>query len=107
MLLTISGLVRISAKTKNIKNEIVELENEVTGLSEENKELASQKKYYNSTYFIEKEARLQLNMKKVGEEVVFIDYNKEVEGSVGITKDKNPLVINFLDWLKYFFKDKK
>jgi len=105
--LTVSGLFKVSYRAQKIKAETGKLQARVEELKEENKDLASQKQYYNSTHYIEKEARLQLNMKKPGESVVFIDYDESQLEREEKIKDKHPLMINFLDWIDYFFKDGK
>jgi cell division protein FtsL len=105
--ITASGLVKIFYKAQKIKAETAQLQAKIEEINLDNQNLASQKKYYSSPYFIEKEARLQLNLKKPGEQVVFIDYNPEILEKEARLKNMNPLVINFLDWWAYFFNHAK
>ncbi|MFA7662577.1 MAG: septum formation initiator family protein [Patescibacteria group bacterium] len=105
--LTISGLFKIFYKAQKIKTETAQLQTQVSELNANNKDLLGKKEYFASAYFIEKEARLQLNMKKAGEKVIFIDYSNEKTTNAESLKSRSQLVLNFLDWWAYFFKHGK
>lgn len=97
------GIVKTFVKSQKIKAETAELQDKVVELKKENQDLASQKQYYSSPYFVEKEARLRLNMRKPGEKVVFIQHEDEINYKEQ-RKLNNEFLVNFLDWWDYFFK---
>ena len=103
-------LAKNVSKQYKINSEIKELEKEITELNGNNDKLKKMIKYLESDQFVDEQARLNLNYKKEGEEVVVIK-SKENEGPG--TEDKNQKVlynknteeniINPVRWWRYFF----
>ena len=86
----------VDRQVKNMESKISEVQKDVDYL---NKFLV----YFRTPAFLEKEARLKLNYKEQGEEVVFVykdKQNKEVIDSVGLEEllEKMP---NYKKWFLY------
>ena len=111
--MVIYPLVNKINKQTTIDQEIKELAAEIDEVNNKNNELREVINYLESSQFIEKEARLSLDMKKTGENVVIIKDNEKKEedeklGSVfsipGLNKEKDVEKITNPDrWLDYFF----
>ncbi|PIR12715.1 hypothetical protein COV49_04510 [Candidatus Falkowbacteria bacterium CG11_big_fil_rev_8_21_14_0_20_39_10] len=98
-------LAKKVSKRYVIDEEIKGLETEIQELGEKNKDLKEFITYLESDQFLEEQARLNLNLKKPGEEVVVIqenlDQGAEAENlalSEGKKNRSNPE-----KWLAYFF----
>ncbi|MDA3839587.1 MAG: septum formation initiator family protein [Patescibacteria group bacterium] len=104
-------LARNISKKYDIDSEVRALEDEIAGLQKKNIELEKFIDDYGSSDFVEEIARLNLGLKKEGEEVLVVKrgnidntnenslgINKEIE-FVGDVKENNPS-----KWLRYFFK---
>lgn len=88
------------------------LKKEIEDLEKDNQEFSRLIEYFNSSSFVEKEAREKLGLKKNGEKVVAISENNNYK------KDENDQIVEknienrksiFLPklWMDYFFKIKK
>jgi len=101
-------LARNVSKKYAIDSEIKALEDEIIGLQKKNLEMEKLIKDYNSSDFVEGIARLNLGLKREGEEVLVIkkdaksevteiDYDIKFAGDI---EESNPK-----KWLKYFLKN--
>ncbi|MBU2564512.1 septum formation initiator family protein [Patescibacteria group bacterium] len=84
-----------------VNQEIKDLEKRIEDLKKENQELANMEKYFESNDFLEKEARLKLNLTKPGEKLIIIKDIEEVEQE--IVEEK---ISNIQKWFNYFFEEK-
>ncbi|MCX6796220.1 MAG: septum formation initiator family protein [Candidatus Falkowbacteria bacterium] len=106
-------LARNVSKQYKINKEISDLKNEISSLENNNFKLKDLIKYAESAEFVDEEARLKLNYKKEGEQVVGIE-NKVDNTNAGAnggeqtsnasTADSNQQKENNLvKWERYFF----
>jgi cell division protein FtsB len=104
-------------KHYKISKEIKDLEREIKNMEDKNNNLNKLIKFIGSDEFADKQARLNLNYKKEGEEVVIIKNKEEAQNekisSVNATANSQPdnnqkenLInnSNVIKWLKYFIK---
>ena len=108
-------LARNMSKRYRVNDEINDLQREIDDLEGRNSELKNLVEYLNSDSFVEEQARLKLNYKKIGEEVFVI---KDIPvSSDSIFNKNNPSYnipglddgsfkkdSNISKWWKYFFK---
>lgn len=78
-------------------------ENKINNLETVNKSIEERLKHFEYPSFLEKEARLKLNYKSVGEKVVFVypDTSKISSESGGFYDRLNRLP-NYMKWVYYF-----
>jgi cell division protein FtsL len=87
-----------------VNGEIVDLQKQITSLETSNNDLAKLKTYLQSDQFAEKEARLNMGLKKPGERVAVIENSDAnaagplASGSGTDKKKSNPM-----NWWNYFF----
>ena len=99
-------LAKNLSKRYYINQEIKDIEHEIISLESKNKDLGKLISYLESDQFVEEQARLNLGLKKKGEEVVVI---KEVEELIAIKsanenlEDFDTEATNPKRWLSYFF----
>ena len=101
-------LVRKTLQKGEVNEEIKKLQNEISEREQENKELDKLIQYLESEHFLEEQARLNLGLKKKGEEVLVI---KE-EGIVAGIKEQSGVEDGGFEndksqpgkWLYYFLK---
>jgi cell division protein FtsB len=107
-------LVKNIQKQLNVNNEISTLDQEIVDLEKKNTELKDLISYLNSDQFTEEQARLNLNYKKKGEELVIIKTNdSEQEKSLTLKSiynikgleagNKIKTKTNVQKWIKYFW----
>lgn len=100
--LVIVALGRESYRYFKINQEIRDLEKRIEALEISNEELSQMQDYFQSEEFLEKEARLKLNLTKPGESLIIV---KKTEGLGGgeqetiIAKE----ISNIQKWWEYFF----
>jgi len=109
-LLIIFILVVIAAGREGYRNykigqEIKALQKKIDDLSKTNADLSEMEKYLQSDEFLEKEARLKLNLIREGENLVIIKRSERT--SVGpeesILQEENKEIPNIRKWQEYFF----
>jgi len=92
---------------KNIVNkEVVELEEKIKGFESNNSFLERFIGYMTNPSYLEKEARLKLNYKAPGEEVVFIYPDENGANASSASADFNKQLAqmpNYLKWVYYLF----
>jgi len=95
-------LLKELKKTKKKEEELTFKKEEITKLKEENKTLEEKTSEKGLDFLKEREARLELGLKKPGENVVIIVKQSETESSEVNTKGEN--LSNPVLWWTYFFK---
>lgn len=94
-------LVRDYPKKLEIKSQLGDIENKIDVLKKDEEKQKSLAKYLESESYLEKQARLRLNLKKEGEEVVFVYRKDEVEKSPFQEKqNENPFLSKLKEWLR-------
>lgn len=90
-------------RSYKINQEVKSLRGKIEELNKSNLELTEMEKYLQSDEFLEKEARLKLNVVREGEKLVII---KQPEGVVAV-EEKQPIerkeIPNIQKWWKFFF----
>ena len=99
------GFARAYFKDYAFREEVKRLQGEIDKLEKKKIESLQLLKYVSSTAYIEDTARVDLNMKKTGEHVLFIDpsskteeHSKNIDGEKTSGKD----IPNPLKWWYYF-----
>ncbi len=104
-------------RTREIQNEINELQAQADSLATRNIALSELQTAVQTESFIEREARLKLGMKKPGEKVVVVQEvekgqtgqkgeNQDVSDPLGLvldTQESQPRIANATKWWYYFF----
>lgn len=119
IILALIGLVislgRESYRKYQLTKEINRVKSEIERLEGRNNKLANLLEYFKEESYLEKEARLKLNLKKPGEKVVVIsetenqdtvgnpEFVQEDEGVPALDED-NLEEANFWKWWEYFFQ---
>jgi cell division protein FtsB len=91
------------SKQRSADKEIAEVQKEIANIENKNQDLTKLVSYLGTDDFIEEQARLNLNLKKQGENVVVI---KDLASSTQ-TEDVNAAKTqqkNMTKWKNYFFK---
>jgi len=99
------GVGRESYRKYQLTQEINKLKTEIERLEGKNDQLADLMEYLKEEPYLEKEARLKLNLKKPGEKVIILS-NKEQEEQEEVLSDVSELIeedSNYWEWWKYFF----
>ena len=102
LILTIVALGREGYRYFRISQETKDLQKKISDLEKSNKELVEMKKYLESEESLEKEARLKLNLTKLGEKLIII---KTSEGRNDEQKQPPAAkkISNIQLWWEYFF----
>ena len=84
-----------------IQRQLEDIKSKTEALLKEEERQESLIGYLNSESYLEKQARLRLNLKKEGEEVVFV-YRKDEGGlaSESFEKPQNPFLLKVKEWVK-------
>lgn len=105
------NLIKEVINRRDLQREVNKLQAEIDGLEGRNKELGSLIEYFKTMDFVEKEARLKLNLRKPGEHIIIVPEEKEEdtkpEGQVSsLIKAEIKTASNPQRWLNYFFESK-
>jgi len=93
---------------REVRQEIVRLQNEVKNLEVKKMETLDVLKYVKSPAFAEEKARLELNMAKPGEKMAVVADRAEVENRGGQTQEKElelESIPNIIKWWNFFVGD--
>lgn len=84
-----------------IDRQVSDIKARIDSLAREEERQKNRLEYLNSESYLEKQARLRLNLKKEGEEVVFI-YRKDddVPASESFKETENPVLLKLKEWFK-------
>lgn len=86
---------------REVNKEIKNLNDEISGMENKNKDMKELISFLESDQFVEEQARLNLGLKKKGESVVVVKENKiSLEDIAHINSEKN--LTNPQRWIKYF-----
>ena len=106
LILVVIALGQESYRYFRTSQQIKDLENKIEELKTSNEELAGLEEYFQSEEFLEKEARLKLNLTKPGEKLIIIkqieEDLEEFEQEQGLAKE----ISNIQKWWQYFFEEK-
>ncbi len=113
------GLVRETYRKYQLTSEINQLKLNIDKLEGDNQQLADLMDYFKEDSYLEKEARIKLNLKKPGETVVVLskdiidgvevvrrgglDIEKLDEEIINLSKDEVLETANYWKWWEYFF----
>lgn len=109
-------LARNVSQRYKINQEIKDLENEIKVLQKQNSGLKDFVDYLGSQQFVEEQARLNLGLKKAGEEVAVIktddaEHSTSTEPQINVNEffdikfsPEPKKISNAIKWRKYFFK---
>ena len=113
IILVLFPLAKKINQQRALRREIKELETEAERIDDKNKDLGDLLNYLQSDGFAEKEARLNLDLKKPGEKVVIVkdaarlptapEQSKSVFNIPGLDKKTAEIKSNPRKWLDYFF----
>jgi len=114
------GLVRETYRKYQLTSEINQLKLNIDKLEGDNQQLANLMDYFKEDSYLEKEARIKLNLKKPGETVVVLskdiidgvevvrrgglDIEKLDEEIINLSKDEVLETANYWKWWEYFFQ---
>jgi len=112
IILALIGLVvslgQESYRKYQLTKEINGLKSEIEQLEGKNQQMADLMEYFQEGSYLEKEARLKLNLKKPGEKIVVISQTAEAEVDKRIVAETEGEVsnetTNFWKWWEYFFQ---
>jgi cell division protein FtsB len=105
-------LGRESYRKYQLQQEINNLKSEISKIEGENQELSNLMEYFKKDSYLEKQARVKLNLKKPGEEaVVFPERKEEAESNASVDvssadekKQDKKSTANYWQWWEYFFE---
>jgi len=102
--------VKETYKRYELKKEIGKLKQKIANLEEKNNQMEELIDYFNQDSFLEKQARIKLNLKKSGEKVMVVpEKPKEKKQEAIRVFDKKEQQIapepNWKEWWNYFFNN--
>lgn len=107
MVLALVGLIIAAAKESyrkyQIDKEVADLKKETESLKGKNESMVKLLDYFSSEKFLEKEARLKLNLLKEGEKLVIISPSKETDLENQPEDIQEEKISNFRKWRRYLF----
>ena len=96
------GIARDHPQKAEVQRQIEDLKDKIAAVEKEEQRKIRMADYLNSESYLEKQARLRLNLKKEGEEVVFVyrndDPGKASESFEGI---ENPVLSKLKEWFRF------
>lgn len=104
-----SNLIRDYLNKKQLNKEIDKLQQKINDLTDKNDQLTNLIGYFKSPEYLEEEARIKLNKKKPGEEVIIVPNNIKLDDTPSVLKTNDNKVINnksnnnLKKWWQYFF----
>jgi len=108
-------LIKNLRQNYKVNKEIKDLEKEISDYNEKNNKLKNMIDYLKSDQFTEEQARLNLGLKKRGEDTTIIkdlpEDNQKLKSEIfnipGLEKETIIVENNLNRWVNYFFKNKK
>lgn len=104
LVILVFPLAKTYTQKKLMEKEIAEIQEEIAAYQKTNQELKEMITYLESDQSLEEQARLNLNLKKPGEQVIVIDDSKN-SVDTGVATTTGEVVSNFAKWWRYFFVD--
>lgn len=105
--LSIIALGRESYRYFRITQEVRDLEKRIEDIETSNEELSKMEEYFQSDDFLEKEARLKLNLTKPAEKLIIIKQPEGLEQEVVEEEKIAEEISNLQKWWDYFFSIKE
>ena len=113
LIFLVVNLFKESYQKYQLNKEIDNLKSEIDRLEGKSNQLSSMIDYFGDQSYLEKQARLKLNLKKPGESVVVISEAEQIkdEAQVNLEKVRQDIlpekeVANYWRWWEYFFAEK-
>ncbi len=113
LIFILTGLMKNIRRVFSVKQEISQLQTEISRLDKKNQEIEGLVDYLNSKEFLEEEARLKFDLRQPNEQIIVIkqpestSQTNEAAGSIfdlpAPKKDKVAISHNPNLWFKYFF----
>ena len=103
LVVIILPLAKTYSQRRLVENEIEGVKQQIADYESQNAQLKELAVYLQSDQSLEEQARMNLNLKKPGEEVVVIKDTKQNVINVGATTSDDQLS-NLVKWWHYFFK---
>ena len=115
----VTSLGRESYRKYLLVKEINQLKADIEQMEGKSQQLANLMEYFKEESYLEKEARLKLNLKKPGEEVVIVSEHSNTDPEVSLTSEQgseeqkdigtssvevNKETTNYWKWWEYFFQ---
>ncbi len=102
LIMILFPLAKTYTQKKILEKEIAEVQKEIDSFERDNQEMKEMIEYLQSEQFLEEQARLNLNLKKPGEQVVVI--NNEARNLEVKESEQNEVEGgNLAKWWRYFF----
>lgn len=98
-----SGLIGLSVRNRSIDADIARLQGQAQTLETRNVELVELLKRFETSGFLEREARLKLNLQKPGETVVVVERGSAAATSTAPIVPERTRIGNAERWWRYFF----
>lgn len=98
-----SGLISLSVRNRSIDADLARLDAEARSLETRNVELVELLKRFETSGFLEREARLKLNLQKPGETVVVVERTAASASSTARVTPVRTRRSNAERWWLYFF----
>ncbi len=98
-----SGLIGLSVRNRSIDADIARLQGQAQTLETRNVELVELLKRFETSGFLEREARLKLNLQKPGETVVVVERGNAATASSTPSAAERTRIGNAERWWRYFF----
>ena len=102
LIMILFPLAKTYTQKKILETEINEVQREIASFEKNNQELREMIDYLQSEQSLEEQARLNLNLKKPGEQVIVID-NSQKLASLAVEATPLDSSSNFNKWWRYFF----
>ncbi|MEK7579899.1 MAG: septum formation initiator family protein [Patescibacteria group bacterium] len=83
-----------------VSRQLNDVKTKLESLTRDEARQKSLAEYLSSESYLEKQARIRLNLKKEGEEVVFIYKKEEPETGKEDNKNENPFLLKLKEWIK-------
>ena len=95
------GVIRDWPQKTEVARQLEDLEAKIAAVEKERERKERLADYLNSESYLEKQARLRLNLKKEGEEVVFVYRNEDsAKASESFDSIENPVLSKISEWVK-------
>jgi len=101
LLFIIIPLARTRSQQRLIEREIKDVEEEIKNFESQSQEFEELKTYLQSQQSLEERARLNLNLKKSGEQLIVVDAPLPPSNDFSLAPE--PEISNLLKWWRYFF----
>lgn len=102
-----SGLINMMVRDQSIEADIERLNEKADKLETRNLEIVELTKRFSTEGFLEREARLKLNLQMPGEKMVIIEHGEPVESVSAPTSNEVENITNRTRWWRYFFDQER